>query len=580
MHILDPMVHLPGDGAPLATLVDLCRARAAADPARPVFRHRSPDAALTLGEFDARARALAVRLLDVVPAGSRALLSFAPGPDFAVGLAGCLYAGVVAVPVPPLGGPGARVESVVGSARPGVVLSTARELAPLAELFHRTPALAQLVTIAVDTLDPTQADRWQRPDAGPDAVAYLQYSSGSTGVPKGVTLTHANVLHNLALIHQATTRPGDAEGEPRPPSVLWLPQHYNMGLIGSVLEPLYSGHDVVTTAASAFVRSPYTWLRTLSDVGRVDTCAPNFALDLCTRRITGPQLDTLDLSGVEMLLIGGEPVRAATLDRFHETFARAGLRREALVPAYGLAESTVLVTAGQIGQGPVLLRVDRTALAAGVARPVEPAAGGHVLVSSGVVPPSTTVVPVDAATGRACDDGRVGEIHVAGPSVGAGYWNAGPDVPDVFGAVLPDHPGRRFLRTGDLGFRYDGELFVTGRAKDVIIVAGANHYPHDIEATVEQAHPAVRERGVCALGVDDGERERLVVLAEVVPQSTVDGVELVQAIRRAVHVSHGLQAHGVELLAPGALPYTVNGKLRRADCLRGHLDGTLPRWVP
>ncbi|MEU7526111.1 fatty acyl-AMP ligase [Saccharothrix sp. NPDC042600] len=573
MRILDPRVHLPGDGTPLATLVDLCRARAAAEPRRRVFRHRSPDAALTLAEFDTRARALAVRLLDVVPAGSRALLGFPPGLDFAVALAGCLYAGVVAVPVPPLGGPGARVESVVRSARPGVVLSTERQLAEL----PGEASWGDLVPIAVDALDHEQADRWQRPDTGPDTVAYLQYSSGSTGEPKGVTLTHANVLHNLAMIHQATARPADAEGEPRPPSVLWLPQHYNMGLIGSVLEPLYSGHDVVTMAASAFVRSPYAWLRTLSDVGRVDTCAPNFALDLCTRRITSAQLATLDLSGVEMLLIGGEPVRAATLDRFHETFAGAGLRREALVPAYGLAESTVLVTAGQIGQGPVLLRVDRTALTAGVARPVEPAAGGHLLVSSGAVPAATTVVPVDAVTGRPCDDGRVGEIHVAGPSVGLGYWNAESD---VFDAVVPDHPGRRFLRTGDLGFRYDGELFVTGRAKDVIIIAGANHYPHDIEATVERAHPAVRERGVCALGVDDGERERLVVLVEVVPESTVDPAELVQAVRRAVHVGHGLQAHGVELLAAGALPYTVNGKLRRADCLRGHLAGALPRWTP
>ncbi|MFI9818327.1 fatty acyl-AMP ligase [Saccharothrix variisporea] len=568
-------VRLPGTDVPLTTLVDLCRARATAEPDRPAFRHHPEGTTLTLGEFDARARALAVRLAATTPPGSRALLAFAPGVHFAVALAGCFYAGVIAVPVPSLAGPGARAESVVGNARPTVVLSTAGELAELAEA-----ALGDLVPIGVDEVDPRTADRWRRPPIGPESVAYLQYSSGSTGVPKGVTLTHANVLHNLALIHQATSRPSDGEGVPRPTSLLWLPQHYNMGLIGSVLEPLFSGHDVVTMAASRFVRSPYSWLRALSDIGRVDTAAPNFALELAARRVTDAQRATLDLSGVEMLLIGGEPVRASTLDRFHDTFAGTGLRRDALVPGYGLAESTVLVTAAQLGDGPVVLRVDRDALAAGLARPVPPGTNGRRLVSSGPVPPSVAVVTVDPATGQPCADGRIGEIHVSGPSVGAGYWNAEPDLSDVFHTVLPDHPGRRFLRTGDLGFRYDGELFVTGRAKEVIIIAGTNHYPHDIETTVEGAHPAVREGGVCALGVDDGSREQLVVLAEVVPESTVDASRLAQTIRRAVHVEHGLQVHRVELLCPGSLPYTVNGKLRRADCLKAHLSGALPRWKP
>ncbi|NUT99010.1 MAG: AMP-binding protein, partial [Saccharothrix sp.] len=405
-------VRLPGTDVPLTTLVDLCRARATAEPDRPVFRHHPEGTTLTLGEFDARARALAVRLALTTQPGARALLAFAPGVHFAVALAGCFYAGVIAVPVPSLAGPGARAESVVGNARPTVVLSTSFELAELADTLRTT--LGEVVPIAVDEVDPLTADRWRRPPLGPDSVAYLQYSSGSTGVPKGVTLTHGNVLHNLALIHEATTRPSDGEGVPRPTSLLWLPQHYNMGLIGSVLEPLFAGHDVVTMAASRFVRSPYAWLRALSDIGRVDTAAPNFALELAARRVTGAQKATLDLSGVEMLLIGGEPVRASTLDRFHDTFAGTGLRRDALVPGYGLAESTVLVTAAQIGNGPVVLRVDRDALATGLARPVAPGANGRRLVSSGPVPPSVAVVPVDPATGQPCADGRVGEIHVSG----------------------------------------------------------------------------------------------------------------------------------------------------------------------
>lgn len=564
---------VPGGGVALNTLVDLCRTRVAAEPDRQGFVFLADGTqeseSTTLAALDLRARAIAVRLLDLAPAGSRALLSFQPGLDFHAAFLGCLYAGLIAVPIAPLEGTSGsvkwtRVESVAASSRPRLFLSTGGLLAGLSSVLAETDALSSLTTVAVDEVDPTAADVWVEPRLSGESVAYLQYSSGSTGAPKGVTLTHTNVLSNLALIHESSGRPSDVDGMPRPPSVLWLPSHYNMGLLGGVLDPLFSGREAVLMPAKAFVRRPVTWLRTISRLGRADSCAPNFALDLCVRRVGDAERDALDLSGWEMALIGGEPVRAETLRRFVEKFAPAGFRAEALVPGYGLAESTVMVTAGPVGTGPVLLRVEPGVLAMGRARPVGPGEGGRLLVSSGAVPTSALVVVVDRGTGQVCRDGFVGEVLVAGPSVGAGYWNAPPDQADPFDTALADYPGKRFLRTGDLGFRYDGELFVTGRAKEVVIIAGANHYPHDIEATVEASHPAVRPQGSCAFAVDDGERERLVVLVEVVPPA--DPVEVGMAVRRAVHSGHGIQAHEVVLLRPGALPFTTNGKLRRGGC--------------
>ncbi|TWP54287.1 fatty acyl-AMP ligase [Lentzea tibetensis] len=538
----------------LHTLLDLC------DPedGRRAFAFfadgRTEWDAVTVSEVDKRARAIAVVLADVASPGTRALLCFEPGLDFHAAFLGCLYAGIIAVPVAPLDGTRTslkvgRIESVVASCDPELLLSNGMTFAKCLPIIEETPPLAALVRVAVDEVDPSHATRWRRPDIKPETVAYLQYSSGSTGEPKGVALTHDNVLHNLALIHENLRRPSDGDGLPRPPSVSWLPSHYNMGLIGGVLDPLYSGRTAHLFPAAVFVRSPLSWLRMISQLGRADSCAPNFALDLCARRVSDAQLTGLDLSGWEVALIGGEPVRAATLDRFCEVFGRAGFRREALVPGYGLAESTVMVTCAPVGEGPAVLRVDPGELARGRAVPVEPP-GGRRLVSSGPLPES--VVIAGAA------EGEVGEILVSGPSVGLGYWER--DDPAFHAGVL---------RTGDLGFAFDGELFVTGRAKEVIIVAGANHHPHDLEATAEAAHLAIRPLGCCVLGIDDGTEERVVVLAEVMPDAPAEEVEM--AVRRAVHTGHGVRVHEVVQLPPGTLPLTASGKLQRQACRATYL---------
>ncbi|MET9631183.1 fatty acyl-AMP ligase [Lentzea sp. NPDC006480] len=583
MHIRDG-VRLPkgvtGGRRKFTTLVELCQARAAAEPELRAYSFyadgRTEWDALTLADLDRRARAVAVRLTALAQPGTRALLCFEPGLDFHVAFLGCLYAGLIAVPVAPLDGTRTsvkvgRVESIAASCQPDLLLSTGLTFAKCLAVVEESPALAGLVRLAVDEVDPAAADRWRPPSIGINTPAYLQYSSGSTGEPKGVTLTHGNVLHNLALIHDNLYRPSDEDGLRRPTSVSWLPSHYNMGLIGGVLDPLYAGRSALLFPAGVFVRSPVSWLRLISQVGRADSCAPNFALDLCVRRISEVQLAGLDLSGWEMALIGGEPVRAHTLDRFSEVFAPAGFRRGALVPGYGLAESTVMVTSAVVGEGPLTLRCDADALTKGRVRPVGPP-GGRRLVSCGPVPPSITVVVADLETAQECAEGEVGEIFVQGPSVGTGYWNRQDE---VFHAQLPGRHGL-FLRTGDTGFRWDGELFVTGRAKEVIIVAGANHHPHDLEATAETAHRAVL--GCCVLGVEDGARELVVVLVEIIGDGDPD--EVAMAVRRIVHTGHGVRVDDVVPLAAGTLPRSSSGKLLRAGCRDAYAEGRLRRQVP
>jgi acyl-CoA synthetase (AMP-forming)/AMP-acid ligase II len=598
-----------------ATLVDMCRDRSAADPNRRIFvfleNGIDESAALTLADVDRRARAIAVRLSELAAPGARVLLSYPPGLDFVTGFFGALYAGMIAVPVAPVDGDSndvkrSRIESIARSAEPEVLLTSAAAADRVKKALADSGRLCGLHVVATDEVPDDIAARWTKPDIGPATVAYLQYSSGSTGLPKGVMLRHASVLHNLALIVE-----NGSDGVPgRPPAFIsWLPMFHDMGLISSVVEPIYAGYDAVLMAPVAFVHRPFSWLRAISDAGRANAAAPNFAYEMCARRSRPDQRAQLDLSGWTIALVGAEPVRARTLRLFAETFAPCGFRPETFFPSYGLAESTVMVSGGPVGRGAVMHTFDAEALAAGRVRlagaegagaegaradgagaegaPADGApAGGREreLVGCGQVQPTLTVVIARPGTDVPCAPDEVGEILVSSASVGDGYWNQPEETELTFRARVQGYGERDFLRTGDLGFVFGDQLFVTGRLKDVVIVDGHNHYPHDIELTVSTSHPAIREGFCCALSVDEGDAERLVIMAEISVRrvkgqdsARAAAEEVAAAVRRAVTAEHGIAVADVVLLRLGALPFTSSGKIQRMECRARYQSGDFDR---
>jgi len=584
---------MPQMSPQVSTLVELARLRAQDSPATGGYVFLSggtePTAELSFAELDLRARAVAVALARTVPPGSRALLHYGPGLDFLVGFFGCLYAGIVAVPTP--APEGERPDSV-GTARcraiarsSGAVLRCSTD-----EVLSRSP-LAGVVsepdTLATDRVDLSLAQRWQPPPITGATVAYLQYSSGSTGTPKGVTLSHRNVLHNLGVIQAVAGWDSSAVG------VFWLPMFHDMGLIAGGLAPLFVGGTARLMSALAFVQRPATWLAALS-AGGTTTAAPNFAFDLCVQRVSAKARQQLDLSTWRQAIVGAERVRAGTLARFADSFAPCGFRAESFLPSYGLAEATLMVSAGPVRQK---ARVRHFDLGAGVAvsapSPAVPdgseALSGQPpvpLVGCGRVRPGLRVVVVDPETGVVVPDGRIGEICISGDSVGGGYWANPQETERCFGVSIPGAPDS-FLRTGDLGALLEGELFISGRSKDLIIVDGTNHYPMDLEATAEAAHPALRP-GFCAVvSAERGERERVVVLAEVSPAAIrlasasggsdhVPGAplgDIPASITRALSRGHGVAVGDVLLLRPGTLPFTSSGKLQRFACRAAYTSG-------
>lgn len=594
---VDPKAANPSDEEPQwETLLEMCRYRAEEQPDRKFFSFLESGVeetdSRTPREVHEQAKAIAAELQEHASPGARVLLNYPSGLEFVAAFFGCLYAGMIAVPIPPVetgrdGAKTGRLEAITSSAQPELFLSTTTTLERLGQSQAVDEVLAGMTRITTDTVSEHKAALWQEPTIDGDTVAYLQYSSGSTGVPKGVMLTHANVLDNLALIHKNGSRGEQAKAEPPPPVVLWLPLFHDMGLVNGLLQPLFAGFEATLMPPLAFVQQPLNWLRAISDRGAAISVAPNFAYELCVRRITADQIKTLDLSGWRLAAVGAEPVRPETLERFCATFEPAGFRREIFFPCYGLAESTVMVSGGPALDEPVIRSFNAHDLAAGRVRPAKEGAMSRQLVGCGQIQSSLTLHLVDPVTSEPCADDEVGEIYVSGSSVGSGYWNAPQATDDTFRARLPEAPGDVFLRTGDLGFMCDGQLFITGRRKDVIILDGLNYYPHDIEASVFGSHPALRDDRTCAFSVDDGGQEKLVVLVEIqrrhrilrgtpsgeAPANAVKATEVETAVRRAVTAAHGVRVAEVVLLRPGVLPYTSSAKIKRAECRERYAAG-------
>ena len=417
-------------------------------------------------------------------------------------------------------------------------------------------------------------------------LAFLQYTSGSTGTPKGVMLSHENLLHNSLRIMQAFEITRSQSG------VFWLPSFHDMGLIGGILVPLYGGKFNVIMSPVAFLQKPLRWLQAISKYRATISGGPNFSYELCVRKITPEQRATLDLSSWSLAFNGAEPVRPETIDAFCEAFAPCGFRREAFFPCYGLAESTLMVTGGMKFEPPVIRAFDAASIETGTALVRTGfAPGTRRLVGSGRELDGQDVRIVDPQTCEALPPGRIGEIWVSGPSVAQGYWNRPDATKETFGAMLalPDahsqtqsakkwrpNPGP-YLRTGDLGFFDNGELFVTGRLKDLIIVRGRNHYPQDIEHSVEEASPLVRAGSVAAFSVDVDGRERVVVVAEL-ERGKRDSDEIAasfDAIRKRLAVEHEVALEAIVMVRPNSIAKTSSGKIQRHACKRQFLEGTL-----
>ncbi|MEP7010527.1 MAG: amino acid adenylation domain-containing protein [Acidobacteriota bacterium] len=528
---------------------------------------------LTLADLSARARAIAVCLQKQGLEGERALLLFPPGLAFISAFLGCLYAGVVAVPVaPPRRDRGLqRLADVAGDARPKAVLvgTSMLERARNWDL----PGASEWAWLDVESVARGEAEKWRKPDLDPAALAFLQYTSGSTSVPKGVMVSHGNLVANLQLI---TAGFGQTESSV---VVGWLPAHHDMGLIGNILQPLWSGSRCILMSPLTFLQKPVRWLEAISRYGATTSGGPSFSYELCAEKITDEQKAGLDLSRWSVAFNGAEPVRADTLDRFAAAFDSCSFRRQAFAPCFGLAEATLLVTVAGPDRGPRVASFSSADLEQGIAIPAKDlTVPSRRLVGCGTPPPGVDVKIVDPESGLVCPEGRVGELWVAGDSVTEGYWQRPELSAETFGAQLGDFGKGRYLRTGDLGFQVEGaELFVTGRLKDLIIIRGRNHYPQDIELTVERSHPSLRSAHGVAFSVESGGEERLVVVQEVERRSRVSSEELEDAIRQAVADQHDISVLAVVLLGFGSLPKTTSGKVQRRRCrdlfLRGELAG-------
>jgi amino acid adenylation domain-containing protein len=556
---------------PPSTLVDLLCRRAAERPdgLAYVFLADGETEAerLTYGELDRRARAVAAwlqgRLQGRGAAGERVLLLFSPGLEFITAFFGCLYAGAVAVPTyPPRPGRAQpRLRAIAGDARPRFALagSAIAAIGARAPVWAgEIPAMAGVEWQAAAEISDELAAAWREPALGPETLAFLQYTSGSTADPKGVMVSHGNLLHNEEVIRTACGHTAEST------FVSWLPMYHDMGLIGSVLQPLYLGAPCVLLSPAAFLQRPVRWLQAISRYRAHTSGAPDFAYGLCVRKVPPEERERLDLSGWKVAFNGAEPVRAETLAEFATAFAPSGFRSEAFFPCYGLAEATLIVS--------------------GLRRPEPPrveAFNGRPLVSCGPAGLGQTVAIVDSESLRERAAEEVGEIWVSGPSVAQGYWGKPEESALTFRARLAGKGmEQEFLRTGDLGFLRGGELFVTGRLKDLIIIRGRNHYPQDVERTAERSHPALRPGGVAAFAVlpaETGGEERLVVVQELERRvRDVDVEEVAAAIRRAVAAEHEVEVYEVVLVRSDAVPKTSSGKVQRRACGERYLAGELP----
>jgi acyl-CoA synthetase (AMP-forming)/AMP-acid ligase II/acyl carrier protein len=573
-----PSGKLKPDSA-VTTLVELLRLRAnsRSNGANYIFSNdgESEEIRWSYSDLDMVARSIAAFLQSRSLAGKHAVLLYPPGLEFVGAFFGCLYAGVVAVPAYPpdparLNRSLPRFQAIVADSNAAVVLTTQSILSKVEPLLSQ----AGLRFVATDLIERNHAVQWRTPNVTEETIAFLQYTSGSTGNPKGVMLSHKNLLHNAGLVYSAVQH---SDGDKY---VSWLPAFHDMGFMAGILQPLYAEIPIISMPPIAFLHKPFRWLQAISRHKATTSGGPNFAYDLCVRKISDKERASLDLSSWSVAFNGAEPIRPETIDRFAAAFEPSGFKREAFFPCYGLAEATLIVSAGAKADPPDFRRAHARELEGN--RFVEnDSEDARLLVGCGRALVEQGIAIVDPVSLTECPEGDVGEIWVQGSSVARGYWNQPEETARVFGARLcgADSDGRTFLRTGDLGVIKDGELFVTGRIKDLIIIRGRNLYPQDVEATAERSHAALRPGCNAAFSIDVGSQERMVVVQEVTGGSNFD--EIIGSLCKAVVDEHEVQLYAVALIGAGIITKTSSGKIQRRACKEEFLNGSLSflhRW--
>jgi acyl-CoA synthetase (AMP-forming)/AMP-acid ligase II/acyl carrier protein len=521
--------------------------------------------------LDQHARAIGAWLQDQGARGERVMLLYPPGLEYITAYLGCLYAGAIAVPAypPRRREPTKRLESVVIDCDAKFMFASKSVMELLRSRFEETTVLAPLRHLVTEEVPLDAADAWAMPSIQPDDIAFLQYTSGSTSTPKGVMVTHGNLIDNERVIQVGYEHD-------HPVFVSWLPMYHDMGLIGNILQPLFTGGRTIVMSPTAFVQRPYRWLKAISKY-RCDTSGgPNFGYELCTTKISEEEKATLDLSSWSIAYNGAEPIRPDTMRNFADAFASCGFRAEALYPCYGLAEATLFVTGGPKGHLPTYSTVDALALEQNQVQLTSATSdNARELVGCGPAWGQTVkIVHPQAVT--ECSADQVGEIWIKGGNIAKGYWGNTEATTETFGAYLPDGEGP-FLRTGDLGFMIDGKLFVTGRIKDLVIVRGRNHYPQDIELTVERSHPALRPGCGAAFSVDVDGEEQLVIVQEIEREHRMnfDADAIFSAVANALSKEHQIQPHAIVLLNTLSILKTSSGKIQRRANRKAYLENEL-----
>lgn len=529
----------------------------------------------TYAELDSKAQLIAAKLQSLNATGERALLLYPPGLDFIAALFGCLYAGVIAIPgyPPKLRKPVPHLESMALDSGAIIALTDNSVLTDLSVRLSKSPSLKNLQWISSEEIVQDISERYKRVSTDRNTLAILQYTSGSTSAPKGVMVSHGNILHNSAFINSMRKNAADTRGGS------WLPHYHDMGLIEGIIQPMYCGYPHYFMSPFSFIQKPVRWLIMLSKYKITNNSAPNFAYDLCTQSITAEQAKGLDLSHWRATMNGAEPIRKQTLERFSRAFQAFGFQADAFYPSYGLAEATLVVSGKKTSES-IYYCVNAKALKQHkVVLHQEGSSDKSIeLVASGGIDEHYTQVKiVNPETLTLCPADQVGEIWIAGKSITQGYWNNPDKTKEIFSAYITNTNTGPFLRTGDLGFIKNKLLFITGRIKDVIIVRGLNHYPQDIELSVEQCHPDIKEAACAAFTLEIDNKEQLVLVLEVkrTALKNINSNQVITAIRQSVAENHDLSTYAIALIRPGHITKTTSGKIQRSTCRKQFLNGSL-----